>query len=205
MPVINRLSTSLFLVLAIAAFGLYSPLSYGNQWTKAECQTLKLFPTWDFDCNTFYDKYDDYVQASISAASANATSVPSVPSIETKIVAQEEKIEFRDQDGNILNEEQVAALEGKVDFETKYETKTRVVDEKGSEVPVPEGGWDGKIGGAGVAPPHPDVEGVDEKTVAKDSSAAKEAAASRDGEKEAEGSKAKPASEGKEATRKDEL
>lgn len=203
MPFINRAATSLFLVLAIAAFALYSPLAYGNEWTKGECNTLKLFSNWDFDCNTFYDKYDDY--ASARSAVFNATAVDA-PSSETSIVAKEEKIEFRDQDGNLLSDEQVAELQGKVDFETKYETKTRVVDDLGAEIPAPDGGWEGKLGGAGVAPPHPDVDGVDEKTVAgKDAGAAKEFAASRDGEKEAEGSKAKPASEGKEATRKDEL
>ncbi|TQW01209.1 hypothetical protein V2A60_002216 [Cordyceps javanica] len=203
MPIINRAATSLFLVLAIAAFSLYSPLAYGNEWTKGECNTLKLFSNWDFDCNTFFDKYEDY--ASARSAVLNSTAV-TAPSSEPSIISQEEKIEFRDQDGNLLSDEEVAELQGKVEFQTKYETKTRVVDDNGAEVPAPEGGWDGKIGGAGVAPPHPDVDGVDEKTVAgKDASAGQEVAASRDGEKEAEGSKAKPASEGKEATRKDEL
>ncbi|KAM3432753.1 hypothetical protein MY4824_006388 [Beauveria thailandica] len=202
-PVINRAATSLFLVLAIAAFALYSPLAYGNEWTKGECNTLKLFSNWDFDCNTFYDKYEDYAEA--RSAILNATAV-TAPAVEPSVITKEEKIEFRDQDGNLLSEEQVAELSGKVDFETKYETKTRVVDDNGVELPAPEEGWEGKLGGAGVAPPHPDVEGVDEKTAAgKDAGAAKEFAASRDGEKEAEGSKAKPASEGKEATRKDEL
>ncbi|OAA74964.1 protein mannosyltransferase 1 [Akanthomyces lecanii RCEF 1005] len=203
LPVINRAATSLFLILAIAAFALYSPLAYGNEWTKGECNTLKLFSNWDFDCNTFYDKYEDYASARSAVFNATAVAAPSSP---TSIVAKEEKIEFRDQDGNLLSDEQVEELKGKVDFETKYETRTRVVDDLGAEIPAPDGGWEGKIGGAGVAPPHPDVDGVDEKTVAgKEAAAAKDAAASRDGEKEAEGSKAKPASEGKEATRKDEL
>ena len=35
------------------------------------------------------------------------------------VIAQEERIEYRDQDGNILNEEQVKALEGKVEFHTR--------------------------------------------------------------------------------------
>ncbi|KAJ3475337.1 hypothetical protein NLG97_g9495 [Lecanicillium saksenae] len=201
MPVINRAATSLFLVLAIVAFGLYSPLAYGNEWTKGECNTLKITSNWDFDCNTFLDKYEDYKIA--REQSFNATAVPAP---EGSIVSTEERIEFRDQDGNILSEEQVAELKGKVDFETKYETRTRVIDDDGHEIPAPDGGWDGNVGGAGVAPPHPDVDGVDEKTIAgKDAGKAKEFAASRDGEKEAEGSKAKPASEGKEATRKDEL
>jgi dolichyl-phosphate-mannose-protein mannosyltransferase len=122
-----------------------------------------------------------------------------------KILSQEEKVEYRDQDGNILNEEQIKQLQGKVKFETKYETRTRVVDEQGQELPVPEGGWPADMG-AGVAPPHPDVQGVDPETVkGQNADAPKDAAASRDGEKEAERSKAKPASEGQDATVRDEL
>jgi dolichyl-phosphate-mannose-protein mannosyltransferase len=126
---------------------------------------------------------------------------------EPQILSKEEKIEYRDQDGNLLNDEQVKALQGKVEFKTKYETKTRVVDAQGHEIPVPEGGWpDDMI--AGVAPPHPDVEGVDKETPKVESAEVpKEAAASRDGEVEAENLKAKPASEGQEveATVQEEL
>lgn len=41
----------------------------------------------------------------------------------------EEKVEYRDEDGNLLDEAQVAALEGKVSFSTRYETRTRMVDQ----------------------------------------------------------------------------
>lgn len=66
-----------------------------------------------------------------------------------QVIAREEKIEYRDEEGNLLNEEQVAALEGKVSFKTRYETRTRVVDAYGNEIEnnVPEE----------VAPVHPDV------------------------------------------------
>jgi dolichyl-phosphate-mannose-protein mannosyltransferase len=124
---------------------------------------------------------------------------------ELKVLSKEEKIEYRDQDGNLLDEEQVKALEGKVEFETKYATKTRVVDEQGREIAMPEGGWPNDLVG-GVAPPHPDVEGVDKETAKAESvEVPKDAAASRDGEKEAEQLKAKPASEGQEATIQEEL
>lgn len=46
----------------------------------------------------------------------------------------EEKVEYRDEDGNLLDDEQVKALEGKVSFSTRYETRTRLVDEYGNEV-----------------------------------------------------------------------
>jgi dolichyl-phosphate-mannose-protein mannosyltransferase len=54
-PAINRIATMLFLVLSIAAFTLLAPLAYGNTWTKSECNRVKLFTNWDWDCNTFYD------------------------------------------------------------------------------------------------------------------------------------------------------
>lgn len=100
----------------------------------------------------------------------------------------------------MLDEEQVKALEGKVEFRTKYETQTRVVDEAGNEIQAPEGGWNEEQL-AGVAPPHPDVEGANSETLrvqADDEAAPPQA--SKDGEKEAEESKPKPASEKKDAT-----
>ncbi|KAG6254202.1 hypothetical protein E4U24_007664 [Claviceps purpurea] len=229
--IVNKAATMLFLVLSIAAFSLLSPLAYGNSWTKAECRRVKLFNTWDWDCNNFFDRYEEYTSRSIEESSSLAamSSIPksdvaAPPAQENlnpagnndagisakppppghKIVGQEEKVEYRDQDGNLLSEEQVKELEGKVKFETKHETRTRVVDDQGVEVPPPEGGWPADM--AGVAPPHPDVQGVDRETV-KDgqSEPPQDVAASRDGEKEAERAKAKPASEGQEATGRDEL
>ncbi|POR35071.1 Dolichyl-phosphate-mannose--protein mannosyltransferase 1 [Tolypocladium paradoxum] len=228
--VVNKIATVSFLVLSIAAFTLYAPLAYGNQWTKGECNRVKLFNTWDWDCNNFYDSYEAYTsedvlssssaaiptvdadgnvgaaEQSVSAEDENAAGVSALsPPPGARVIAKEEKIEYRDQDGNILSDEQVKELQGKVEFKTKYETRTRVVDEKGNELPVPNGGWPADLG-AGVAPPHPDVQGVDKETVkVADAKPPRDAAASRDGEKEAEWARAKPASEGKEATGKDEL
>jgi dolichyl-phosphate-mannose-protein mannosyltransferase len=55
---------------------------------------------------------------------------PVVPSGATT----EEKVEFRDENGNLLDEEQVKAMEGKVSFSTRYETRTRLVDQAGNEI-----------------------------------------------------------------------
>ncbi|KAF4969792.1 hypothetical protein FZEAL_10166 [Fusarium zealandicum] len=229
---INRIATISFLVLSGAVFTLFAPLAYGSPWTKAECKRVKLFKTWDFDCNTFFDSYDKYSDVpSVSSSVVPTTSAAknaepkkqapvaekkeeagisgAPPAVEHRVVAKEEKVEYRDQDGNILDPEQVKALEGKVEFKTKYETKTRVVDESGNEVNEPQGGWPENME-PGVAPPHPDVEGVDSETIkvkSEDAAAAppQDAAASKDGEKEAEEVKAKPASENKDATVNDEL
>jgi len=142
------------------------------------------------------------------AVISGAPPAPDQSHVEHRVVAKEEKVEYRDQDGNLLDPEEVKALEGKVEFKTKYETKTRVVDEQGNEVEEPAEGWDQNLG-AGVAPPHPDVEGVNSETIkgnVKEAAAPQDAAASKDGEKEAEEVKAKPASENQQdATVNDEL
>ena len=137
------------------------------------------------------------------AVISGAPPAPDQAQVEHRVVAKEEKVEYRDQDGNLLNDEQVAALQGKVEFRTKYETRTRVLDAAGNQIDVivdePQG----------VAPPHPDVEGADSQTKQKSpvEEPPKDASSSKDGEKEAEHSSPKPASEGNEATQEvnDEL
>ncbi|KAF7546643.1 hypothetical protein G7Z17_g8282 [Cylindrodendrum hubeiense] len=226
-PIINRITAVSFLVLTTAVFTLFAPLAYGSPWTKAECKRVKLFTTWDFDCNTFFDSYDKYTLTEAPSVSEGAVPTTAVKNAEPavlaekapeviaqgepaisgappmeqhRVIAKEEKIEYRDQDGNLLDPEQVKSLEGKVEFKTKYETQTRVVDEAGNEINAPEGGWPEDL--AGVAPPHPDVEGVNSETVKgkDDEAVAQDYEASQDGEKEAEESKPKPASEQKDAT-----
>ncbi|KAK9777272.1 putative Dolichyl-phosphate-mannose--protein mannosyltransferase [Seiridium cardinale] len=129
-----------------------------------------------------------------------AAGISGAPQLEPqgqKVIGKEERVEYRDQDGNLLDEEQVKALEGKVEFKTRYETRTRVVDASGNEVPGAE---------IPVAPPHPDVEGADSSTKQKAPEAPvadgeqQKVVKSKDGEKEKEAEKPKPASEGNEAT-----
>jgi dolichyl-phosphate-mannose-protein mannosyltransferase len=80
------------------------------------------------------------------------------------VVSKEERIEYRDENGRILDEDEVSALAGKVSFKTRYETRTRIVDGQGNE--IYEGLVDAHGGDeqAGVAPPHPDVEGRNPET-----------------------------------------
>lgn len=99
-------------------------------------------------------------QGNISDAPPEVVSPPPVAQSQS-IVSREEKVEYRDQDGNLLDPEQVKSLEGKVSFKTRYETRTRMVDAAGNEINVPE------VEAAGVAPPHPDVEGADPQTAGK--------------------------------------
>ncbi|KAI9767736.1 MAG: hypothetical protein M1835_006993, partial [Candelina submexicana] len=122
------------------------------------------------------------------------------------VLNREERVEYRDQDGNLLDEAQVAALEGKVSFQTRYETRTRIVDAAGNEVA------DGTPGAEGFAPPHPDVEGRNPETLDSNEQEAREQPATvavggdvgkEDGVEQgkARGGKPRPASEGNEATR----
>ena len=53
-PAIGRGGIALFLAASIFVFQLYAPLSYGNPWTQDACKNVKLFDTWDWDCNNFY-------------------------------------------------------------------------------------------------------------------------------------------------------
>ncbi|TVY27966.1 Dolichyl-phosphate-mannose--protein mannosyltransferase [Lachnellula hyalina] len=243
-PIIGRLGALIFLSLSVVAFGLYSPLAYGNPWTQSACNAVKLFDSWDFDCNTFLTDYSQYSSQSINVNdNVHKTENPLVPTEAAQIpqfgdgfrqplveqpqdiseapamvspppeqppppgqsvLSREEKVEYRDQDGNLLDEEQVKSLEGKVSFKTRYETRTRMVDAAGNEI-SPE-----QAEAAGVAPPHPDVDGPDSSTAGKpepDSqdgpNAQREVKADESKEEsvaKSETGAAKPASEGNEAT-----
>lgn len=104
-----------------------------------------------------------------------------------RLLKREERIEYRDQDGNVLDEEKVKALEGKVEFRTRYETRTRVIDAEGNVLP------DNIV----VAPPNPDVEGLDTQTAKKEQGdeLVPDAKESIEGDQEAKAKAAKPASE----------
>lgn len=139
-------------------------------------------------------------QENISDAPAALVSPPPKHSV----VSREEKVEYRDQDGNLLDPEQVKALEGKVSFKTRYETRTRLVDAQGNEIYVEDP--------VQVAPPHPDVEGSEPETRGnpevgvKDKPAVQQDVKADESKEQSIGKSdpgaAKPASEGNEATAK---
>ncbi|CAA9965679.1 dolichyl-phosphate-mannose-protein mannosyltransferase 1 [Pyrenophora teres f. maculata] len=254
-PAIGQAAAVGFLAIAIAVFTVYSPLAYGNAWTKDACNSAKLFSSWDWDCNNFLDSYEAYnimttepvpsIAAPASAppvapAPAAPEVVPEVQPEQPKeqpkevkeekvmsekplvsaaaqealkdlpIVKKEERIEYRDENGRVLDDKEVAALAGKVSFKTRYETRTRVVDGQGNEI------YEGLVeahGDAveyGVAPPHPDAEGRNPETrdkvgtpEASDIPPTVEAAADQQKEQSIEKRReeAQPASEAKSATK----
>jgi dolichyl-phosphate-mannose-protein mannosyltransferase len=86
---------------------------------------------------------------------------------------------------------QALMAEGKAKFETKYETRTRLVDEFGNEVQSP------------VAPEHPDVEGADPETPARPEQGKSQPANAEAGSSQVKDNQnqAKPASDASEATK----
>ena len=129
--------------------------------------------------------------------------VTSHPISDDGSLQREERIEYRDQDGNLLNEEEVAALKGKVSFETRYETRTRVVDADGNEI------IGGVAGADGYAPPHPDVDREPETAADNPEDDGRESPATASPEddiskeqsvEQIDLNKARPGSEGLEAT-----
>ncbi|EDN03332.1 hypothetical protein HCAG_01197 [Histoplasma mississippiense (nom. inval.)] len=176
--VIGKIFMVLFVVLSIVTFTMLSPLAYGNPWTKAACRRVKLLDSWDFDCNLFHNDLADYQKASFvggTTKSVQAMPTPESQQQQQRVVDQAEgednaalvtpvqnlasthldSVVYRDQHGNVLNEEEVAMLEknGIVSFETRYETKTRIIDAQGRE-----------INGEQLAPSHPDAEGQNPET-----------------------------------------
>lgn len=49
-----------YLVASVYVFSLFSPLAYGSEWTKGQCNSLKLYSSWDFDCNAFFELRSEY-------------------------------------------------------------------------------------------------------------------------------------------------
>ncbi|KAL8867794.1 MAG: hypothetical protein Q9174_005432, partial [Haloplaca sp. 1 TL-2023] len=218
-PAIGMSGVAAMLALSIVAFTLYAPLSYGNRWTQDSCKKVKLLNTWDFDCSLYPVRMSDYSISSAASGKVAPTKAPPAVAGNDKQkkkdanvtpqpegdphVSRVEKVEYRDQDGNILNEAQVKELEGKVSFETRYETKTRVIDSDGNEI------HEEPAGAEGHAPPHPDVDRLPETAVDQpdDDGREKPATASPEDDigkeksvEKADDGKPRPASEPQEAT-----
>jgi len=48
------------IICAVWNFSIFSPLAYGNPWTKDDCEKARWFRTWDFSCESFHDDYSKY-------------------------------------------------------------------------------------------------------------------------------------------------
>lgn len=47
-------------LIAIIVYFKYSPLVYGLEWTRSECDKSKWLSRWDFACREFPVSYNDY-------------------------------------------------------------------------------------------------------------------------------------------------
>ncbi|KAJ7196991.1 glycosyltransferase family 39 protein [Mycena pura] len=59
-PRVRLQIAGVLVIFVIWNFAHFSPLAYGNQWTKSKCLSSKWLKTWDFSCNDFYDSYEEY-------------------------------------------------------------------------------------------------------------------------------------------------
>ncbi|KAJ7174473.1 glycosyltransferase family 39 protein [Mycena filopes] len=60
-PRVRLQIAGVLIILAVWNFAHFSPLAYGNQWTKTKCMSSKWLKTWDFSCNDFHDSYNEYL------------------------------------------------------------------------------------------------------------------------------------------------
>jgi len=72
---------AVLVIVAIWNFSIFSPLIYGNTWTKEECQKARWLRTWDFSCESFFDDYSQYRGATLSTPQKSSIAVPPLATI----------------------------------------------------------------------------------------------------------------------------
>lgn len=190
--VFGMIVSILYVSSAIGFFAWYSPLIYGNKWTKEACEKSK-FLDMDFSCDSFLGSYSDYKSydksASKTAIHTVSPSYATIPDVnqetpenvpvqrfepvsakvaeqnipipervdssernenpvpkddveaaeitpadhQTQLLSQETAVVYRDEHGNILDDEQVKMLRenGNVEFRTRRTKVDRVIDAAG--------------------------------------------------------------------------
>lgn len=97
----------LFVSAAIYVFRMMSPLTYGFEWTRSQCEAAKMQKSWDFDCNQYPETLDQYVVN--DAASADVSSAEEAQPSGTILSDLTERILAKDGEGNNEEGEDVAA------------------------------------------------------------------------------------------------
>jgi len=59
-PRVRLQIAGVILIVAIATFAYFSPLAYGNNWTRSKCVKAQWVKSWDFSCNDFPESYSQY-------------------------------------------------------------------------------------------------------------------------------------------------
>lgn len=73
-PRVRLQIAAVLIIISIWAFVHFSPLAYGNAWTKDECKNSKWLKTWDFSCNDFLNDYSLY--GTVAAPTPQKSNVP---------------------------------------------------------------------------------------------------------------------------------
>lgn len=73
-PLISYSIFTVFLALSSICYYNYYPLVYGGEWTKLQCERLKILGTWDFDCSQFPENLAEY--ATLTEKMPAATTSP---------------------------------------------------------------------------------------------------------------------------------
>ncbi|KAF9946117.1 hypothetical protein BGZ72_000667 [Mortierella alpina] len=88
------LTMILFASAAIYVFHMMSPLTYGFEWTRSQCEATKMQKTWDFDCNQYPETMDQYkvaVSASVSSVVEAQSSRSTLSDLTGRILAESEE------------------------------------------------------------------------------------------------------------------
>jgi len=68
---------AVLIIFAIWNFSIFSPLVYGNTWTRGECENARWLRSWDFSCDSFFNDYSQYKGAILATPQkSNVASQP---------------------------------------------------------------------------------------------------------------------------------
>ncbi|CAG8834299.1 30890_t:CDS:1, partial [Racocetra persica] len=70
-PTYRIITAVIILAASIYVFTLFSPITYGESWTRSDCNKLKLLSSWDYNCDLYDKNYiekteeDDFIEIDI--------------------------------------------------------------------------------------------------------------------------------------------
>ncbi|CAG8440042.1 13063_t:CDS:10 [Ambispora leptoticha] len=132
----------IYLVMVLYVFRLFAPLTYGRPWIKNDCKKLKWISTWDFDCNQFYDSYNQFsIDESLKALkipptqeSSSSTVLNSPESSEKSEVAETHALKKDGlENSNDALMDQTTSNELKVEYDREVDSKVEIEDGKSIE------------------------------------------------------------------------
>lgn len=129
--IVSTLFTVLFFVVSGAWFVWYSPLIYGSPWTKELCEKSK-FLDMDFDCNSFFETYEEYKHYIPEDARPPAEEQKPTDEEEVVTVTETEYMEVPEGEEQQGDQEPKPADDG-LTSETDSDEQQNLISEKPSE------------------------------------------------------------------------